>query len=230
VTVTIAVGFRADQPRFPPLLVVLLSSETDMLLASRRVTQSDLSLGAFSSLARGCHKGPIRPAAHNSSPPLSLLPSVGTFTDVTITFEVAQSAAGESLRLLLLNEGLRHQINVDNIRIFVDEASTIQTSSSTPTSTNTSTTTSISMSELHVDLINEGFEFNVVPSGTRKFVLQVSAWERTGLTGTFRPPAAAFPAGAPQGTQVRRGGGGRENLHNNLRGRPCSILLYAPSV
>lgn len=56
VTVTIAVGSRADQPRFPSLLVTLLSSETNVLLASRRITQSDVSLGEFSSLARGCHK------------------------------------------------------------------------------------------------------------------------------------------------------------------------------
>lgn len=51
VTVTIAVGFRADQLRFLPLLVTLSSSETGVPLASRRVTQSDILLGEFPCLA-----------------------------------------------------------------------------------------------------------------------------------------------------------------------------------
>jgi hypothetical protein len=54
VTVTIAVGFRADQPRFLPLLVTMSSSVTGVPLASRRVTQSDLLLGEFTRLVCDC--------------------------------------------------------------------------------------------------------------------------------------------------------------------------------
>lgn len=45
VTVTLGVGFRADQRRFLPLLITLTSIETNVELATRRITQPDVSLG-----------------------------------------------------------------------------------------------------------------------------------------------------------------------------------------
>lgn len=50
---TVAVGYRADQQRFLPLLITLQSSTSNTLLATRRVTQFDVvqgeSVGALES-------------------------------------------------------------------------------------------------------------------------------------------------------------------------------------